>query len=275
MKKLFVFAAIACVVWLLKLSFDVYMLKTEQTAVLQEQSELERRNALLNDQLAAIKRQAGGELKADIQVQPAAVQNEGIQPAAVIAQQLDFIEFALRQQQYGVALEKLNALELNLEHYALSPALKETLKQGIQTDRQNISQFVKVRSAQQQKILASLRQLDLALNKEIKQQHLNLPVQNEQAFWKRWLQIESVEQPRAVLMQRPLILKEAQLRLLNCQQLLQKGQYVIFQQELTQIEAILKQLPDSNTQHFIQQIQALKNMPVLTAPVLNSRALIG
>lgn len=276
MKKLFVLVAIACVAWLLKLSFDMYMLSDQQTALQLQQAKLEQRNALLNDQLASIKRQSGGESTTVEQVQPESpMQAVGIQPAVIISNQLDFIEFALQQQQYGTALEKMNVLEQNLADYALSPALKESLSQAIDTDRQNVSQYVKARNEQQQKIAVALGQLDDVIAKEIKQQHLNLPVQHEQSFWKRWLQIESVEQPSTVLMQRPLILKEAQLRLLNCQQLLQKGQYVIFQQEISQVEVILKQLPDSNTQHFIQQIQYLKNLPVLNAPVLNTRALIG
>jgi hypothetical protein len=63
--------------------------------------------------------------------------------------------------------------------------------------------------------------------------------------------------------------------LLNAQQLLQKGQYQAFQVELSSIEKNLKQLPDSNTQHFIQRIHQLKQSPVFTAPVLNTRTLIG
>ena len=120
-----------------------------------------------------------------------------------------------------------------------------------------------------------LQQLDAELAKEIQKQHIGLPEQQDQSFLKRWIQIESVDRPSAVLMLRSLVLKEAQLRLLNAQQLLQKGQYQAFQIELTSIEKSLKQLPDINTQHFIQRIHQLKQSPVFTAPVLNTRTLIG
>ncbi|NWK73392.1 hypothetical protein D7V64_13925 [Acinetobacter cumulans] len=277
MKKLSILLVVVLALWLLKLSYDVYLLQGQQQQAQQHQSQLEQRNASLNDQMAALKRQIGEPLTTNVapsaQVDPIPV--EQMAPSKLIAMQLDYIEFALQQQQYTLALDKLMKLDQNLESYTLAPALKVSLHQVIEKDRGNIVQFVHARNAQNQKTVNLLQQLDAELAKEIQKQHIGLPEQQDQSFLKRWIQIESVDRPSAVLMQRSLVLKEAQLRLLNAQQLLQKGQYQAFQIELTSIEKSLKQLPDINTQHFIQRIHQLKQSPVFTAPVLNTRTLIG
>ncbi|RKG47377.1 hypothetical protein D7V68_11920 [Acinetobacter cumulans] len=277
MKKLSILLVVVLALWLLKLSYDVYLLQGQQQQAQQHQSQLEQRNASLNDQMAALKRQIGEPLTTNVapsaQVDPIPV--EQMAPSKLIAMQLDYIEFALQQQQYTLALDKLMKLDQNLEGYTLAPALKVSLHQVIEKDRGNIVQFVHARNAQNQKTVNLLQQLDAELAKEIQKQHIGLPEQQDQSFLKRWIQIESVDRPSAVLMLRSLVLKEAQLRLLNAQQLLQKGQYQAFQIELTSIEKSLKQLPDINTQHFIQRIHQLKQSPVFTAPVLNTRTLIG
>lgn len=277
MKKLSILLVVVLALWLLKLSYDVYLLQGQQQQAQQHQSQLGQRNASLNDQMAALKRQIGEPLTTNVapsaQVDPIPV--EQMAPSKLIAMQLDYIEFALQQQQYTLALDKLMKLDQNLESYTLAPALKVSLHQVIEKDRGNIVQFVHARNAQNQKTVNLLQQLDAELAKEIQKQHIGLPEQQDQSFLKRWIQIESVDRPSAVLMQRSLVLKEAQLRLLNAQQLLQKGQYQAFQIELTSIEKSLKQLPDINTQHFIQRIHQLKQSPVFTAPVLNTRTLIG
>ena len=270
MKKLSILLVVVLALWLLKLSYDVYLLQGQQQQAQQHQSQLEQRNASLNDQMAALKRQIGEPLTTNVapsaQVDPIPV--EQMAPSKLIAMQLDYIEFALQQQQYTLALDKLMKLDQNLEGYTLAPALKVSLHQVIEKDRGNIVQFVHARNAQNQKTVNLLQQLDAELAKEIQKQHIGLPEQQDQSFLKRWIQIESVDRPSAVLMLRSL-------RLLNAQQLLQKGQYQAFQIELTSIEKSLKQLPDINTQHFIQRIHQLKQSPVFTAPVLNTRTLIG
>ena len=277
MKKLSILLVVVLALWLLKLSYDVYFLQAQQQQAQQQQSQLEQRNASLNDQMAALKRQIGEPLATNAQptAQVDPIPAEQMAPTKLIAMQLDYIEFALQQQQYALALEKLMRLDQSLESYSLAPALKASLHQVIEKDRGNIVQFVHARNTQNQKTVNLLQQLDAELAKEIQKQHIGSPTQQDQSFLKRWIQIESVDRPSAVLMQRSLVLKEAQLRLLNAQQLLQKGQYQAFQVELSAIEKNLKQLPDSNTQHFIQRIHQLKQSPVFTAPVLNTRTLIG
>jgi len=54
MKKLLVLALALSVLWIAKISFDLYRLNAAQDALMQQQNALEQRTASLNDQLAAI-----------------------------------------------------------------------------------------------------------------------------------------------------------------------------------------------------------------------------
>ncbi|MBL8321243.1 MAG: hypothetical protein JNJ93_03130 [Acinetobacter sp.] len=279
MKKLLVLLLILSALWIVKISFDLYRLSAGQEALAQQQKALEQRNASLNDQLAALNRQlsspAAPAAAANSSGAAPAPQASALQPAALIGQQLDLVEFALRQQQYPLALEKLNQLNQNLELYALAPALKASLHQAVGKDRQMVMQFINANAEQQGKLAAVLDQLDQGIAQELKAQYAQPAPQPERSFWQRWIQVESVQQPSPLLMQRALILKEAQLRLLLAQQQLHKGQYLAFQQELTEAAQILKPLPDAKAQYFVQRLNELKKIPALTAPILNTRALIG
>ena len=276
MKKLLILLLILSALWIVKISFDLYRLSAGQEALAQQQKALEQRNASLNDQLAALNRQLSSPAApANAQDAPLAQPAGALQPAALIGQQLDLVEFALRQQQYPLALEKLNQLNQNLELYALAPALKASLHQAVGKDRQMVMQFVNANAEQQNKLSAVLNQLDQGIAQEIKAQYAQPAPQPERSFWQRWIQVESAQQPSPLLMQRSIILKEAQLRLLLAQQQLHKGQYIAFQQELTEAVHILKPLPDAKTRYFIQRLNALQKIPAITAPILNTRALIG
>ena len=276
MKKLLVLLLILSALWIVKISFDLYRLSAGQEALAQQQKALEQRNASLNDQLAALNRQLSSPAApANAQDAPLAQPAGALQPAALIGQQLDLVEFALRQQQYSLALEKLNQLNQNLELYALAPALKASLHQAVGKDRQVVMQFINANAEQQGKLAAVLDQLDQGIAQELKAQYAQPAPQPERSFWQRWIQVESVQQPSPLLMQRALILKEAQLRLLLAQQQLHKGQYLAFQQELTEAAQILKPLPDAKARYFVQRLNELKKIPALTAPILNTRALIG
>jgi len=101
MKKLLILLLILSALWIVKISFDLYRLSAGQEALGQQQKALEQRNASLNDQLAALNRQLSSPAApANAQDAPLAQPAGALQPAALIGQQLDLVEFALRQQQY-------------------------------------------------------------------------------------------------------------------------------------------------------------------------------
>lgn len=277
MKKLLVLLLVLGVLWVVKISFDLHQLSVGQDTLMRQQSALEQRNASLNDQLAAINRQLSGVAPVEGNTTSTNTVSVvgGLQPTVLIAQQLDLVEFALQQQQYSFAVDKLNQLNLDVHTYELAPALKASLHQVLTKDQKIVMQFVQANLEQQNKIKAVLDQIDQAIAQEIKTQYTQPEPQPEHSFWRRWIQVESVRQPNAVLMQRAIILKEAQLGLMLAQQQLQKGQYIAFQQELTGVIQTLKQLPDAKTQYFIQRLSELKKIPANTVPALNTRALLG
>ena len=277
MKKLLVLLLVLGVLWVVKISFDLHQLSVGQDTLMRQQSALEQRNASLNDQLVAINRQVNDVAPVEGNTTSTNTVSAvgGLQPTVLIAQQLDLVEFALQQQQYSFAVDKLNQLNLDVHTYELAPALKASLHQVLTKDQKIVMQFVQANLEQQNKIKTVLDQIDLAIAQEIKNQYTQPEPQPEHSFWRRWIQIESVQQPNAVLMQRAIILKEAQLGLMLAQQQLQKGQYIAFQQELTGVIQTLKQLPDAKTQYFIQRLSELKKIPANTVPALNTRALLG
>jgi hypothetical protein len=193
----------------------------------------------------------------------------------VIKQQLDLIEFMLKQQKLNEALDNLMNLDRNLEQYALAPSLKQSLHQVIAKDQQVIQQFASDRVAQQTKVDGLIHQLDQALTQEINMPKLSSGQPQTKHFWQRWLVIEPAKQPAVALMQRPLILKEAQLRLLLAHQALQQGQYLEYQESLTEIIQLLHQIPDEKSRQLIQNIQKIKGFTVIPTPILNTRALLG
>ena len=280
MKKLFVVVVIVAVLWLAKLSFDLFQVNAQQTELMQQQTLLQQRNAGLNDQVVALKRQLNGtatEMSAATTSNASitAEATHSIEPMIVVGQQLDLVEFAMQQQQFAVALEKLNQLDQQLDQLSLAPALRMSLHQVIQKDRETLKQYVTERQLQSDKVKNTLQSIDQLLEKEILKPYSSIEQQKDLSFWQKWIQVESVEQLSPVLMQRSLVLKEMQLRLILAQQVLNQGQYPQFQQEITEIMQIMQQLPDVSLKPIRQRLEQLKDIPVISVPLLNTRALIG
>lgn len=279
MKKLFIVFFILSLAWIAKLSYDLFGLNSAQTELTQNLKQLQQQNANLNDQMVALKRQvATGQAlspetpnKGTVQDTPRADLQDDL---PLVEQYLDLVEFALQQQQYAMAMEKLNQLSNQLEHLELAPALLGSLNQAIDKDREVLKQFINNRLVQQNKLKELLQQIDVEMEKEIQMQHQNRAT-SQSSFWQRWIQIESVEKPSAVLMQRNLVLKEAQLRLLIAENSVQQGQQVAFQQALKSVIEVLAQLPDAQSKQWIQRLEQIKAAPQTPTPQLNTRTLIG
>jgi len=276
MKKLVVIVVLIALVWIVKLSFDVMQISAQQQQLSQSLHLAEKTNANLNDQLVALQRR---NYTQDAPEQPAvssAVQQEdAIRPVDMVAQQLDLVEFSLQQQQFHYATEMLENLDRELNEYALAPALKQSLHQVIQQDQKQIQQFITTRDAQYQQVSQLLQQLDQQLKQQVQQPEMNPADVDDRYFWQKWLSIESAKQPATQLMQRQIILKEAQLRLLLARQVFMQGQYVQYQQEVNDIIQLLQQLPDQKAQQLVQQLEKIKNLNIVPAPSLKTRALLG
>ena len=276
MKKLVVIVVLIALVWIVKLSFDVMQISAQQQQLSQSLHLAEKTNANLNDQLVALQRRNFTQDAPEQSAVSSAVQQEdAIQPVDMVAQQLDLVEFSLQQQQFHYATEKLANLDRELNEYALAPALKQSLHQVIQQDQKQIQQFITTRDAQYQQVSQLLQQLDQQLKQQAQQPELNPADVDDRFFWQKWLSIESAKQPATQLMQRQIILKEAQLRLLLARQVFMQGQYVQYQQEVNDIIQLLQQLPDQKAQQLVQQLEKIKNLNIVPTPSLKTRALLG
>ena len=276
MKKLVVIVVLIALVWIVKLSFDVMQISAQQQQLSQSLHLVEKTNANLNDQLVALQRRNYTQDAPEQSAVSSAVQQEdAIQPVDMVAQQLDLVEFSLQQQQFHYATEMLENLDRELNEYALAPALKQSLHQVIQQDQKQIQQFITTRDAQYQQVSQLLQQLDQQLKQQAQQPELNPADVDDRFFWQKWLSIESAKQPATQLMQRQIILKEAQLRLLLARQVFMQGQYVQYQQEVNDIIQLLQQLPDQKAQQLVQQLEKIKNLNIVPTPSLKTRALLG
>ena len=280
MKKILIIVLMAALAWIAKLSYDVWGLSTQQATLLNEMHQIEQRSANLNDQVVAMQRQKETLKQNPATVnatssQPAELVIEGIDPILFIKQQLDLVEFALKQQQYVVATDKLAYLDMQLEKYNLAVALKQSLHQVIARDMQTIQKFVAERNEQQALINRQLQQIDQALNREIQQPQLNTTRDTSESFWKQWLRLEPAQAPATALMQRQIVLKEAQLRLLLARQALAAGQYTEYQKDLTEVMLLIQQLPDPKAKELLKQLNKLKTLVVVPTPILSTRALLG
>lgn len=276
MKKLVVIVVLIALIWILKLSFDVMQISAQQQQLSQSLHLVEKTNANLNDQLVALQRRNYTQDAAEQSAVSSAIpQEDAIQPMEIVARQLDLVEFSLQQQQFHYATEMLENLDREVNEYALAPALKQSLHQVIQQDQKQIQQFITTRDAQYQQVSQLLQQLDQQLKQQVQQPEMNPADVDDRYFWQKWLSIESAKQPATQLMQRQIILKEAQLRLLLARQVFMQGQYVQYQQEVNDIIQLLQQLPDQKAQQLVQQLEKIKNLNIVPAPSLKTRALLG
>ena len=276
MKKLVVIVMLIALIWILKLSFDVMQISAQQQQLSQSLHLVEKTNANLNDQLVALQRRNYTQDAAEQSAVSSAIpQEDAIQPMEMVARQLDLVEFSLQQQQFHYATEMLENLDRELNEYALAPALKQSLHQVIQQDQKQIQQFITTRDAQYQQVSQLLQQLDQQLKQQVQQPEMNPADVDDRYFWQKWLSIESAKQPATQLMQRQIILKEAQLRLLLARQVFMQGQYVQYQQEVNDIIQLLQQLPDQKVQQLVQQLEKIKNLNIVPTPSLKTRALLG
>lgn len=282
MKKFLIVLILVCVAWIAKLSYDIFQFNQKQVAMQDTLQRLEANSANLNDQIVALQRQTPTASEPNASNVPAtgtsvqaATTPVQINPMVLIRQQLDLVDFALQQQQYHFALEKLAQLNINIEQYALAPSLKQSLHQVIGKDQQLIQQTVQARTEQQQQIQQLLQQVDVVLTQEIKQAQMKPVRAEDRPFWQRWFELQPAKQPATQLMQRAIILKEVQLRLLVAREALNHGQYVEYQKDLAEIMQMLSTLPDTQAQKLRKQVEKIKGFSIIPMPVLNTRALLG
>ncbi|AWL27866.1 hypothetical protein DJ533_04315 [Acinetobacter defluvii] len=280
MKKFIYLLFFIAMAWLIKLSYDFYHVSKQLTEIQNSLHQSEQKSATLNDQVVALQRdptanRATPAKNTQNTIVPKQPETQTIQASTVIKQQLELVKFALQQQQYIFALEQLVSLNQNLDQYNLAEALKGSLHQAIQQDIQSIQKFSQARQEQQQQLNNVLHQFDHDIHSEIQHPNLSPAQPNAEHFWQRWFQVQRVDQHTPELVNRRLILKESQLRIILAQQALLRGEYVEYQNILKLVIQQLDQLPDAKSQKLKQQLIKIQQIPILTAPKLNTATVLG
>lgn len=284
MKKFYYLMVCLALLWMVKLSFDNNQTSKSLESLQNDLHQSEQNNANLNDKIVALQRaivtdqpkqETKNTEKNTQQLNGSQQKAILITPTVLVRQQLDLIQFAISQQQYVLALDKMSQLQQNIEHYDLADTLKHSLLQAINKDKASIQQFVVAQRQQQDMFDETLNQIDLALTREIQSKNLNPAKLEIKHFWQKWFQIDSVSEAPVDLMYRKVVLKEIQFRVLLAKNALFKGQVTEFQNNLDLAIDLFKQLPDSNSQRIKNKIEKLRHLEVLPTPKLNAIALLG
>jgi hypothetical protein len=221
MRKIVYLILLLSLLWLAKLSYDVAQYSQTTPELQQQLAQTEQRYSLLNDQFVALQRQMqSGRAAEPVENSiPPPMMVVGVAPVILIKQHLELVQFAIDQQQFIYALEHLNQLQQQIVQYNVAPALQQSLMKAIEQDRLAIQQYVLSQTQQQQQLDNLLRQLDQRLQAEIDNPTVQKVKIENRAWWK-WFSFEKVQRVAPDLINRSIILKEAQLRLLLASQAL-------------------------------------------------------
>lgn len=276
MRKIAYFILVLGLVWLAKLSYDVAQYSQTIPQLQQQLVQSQQQYSLLNDQLVGLQRQLQDKntLNTNNKLVTTPITIDGIAPAVVIKQKLQLVQFAVDQQQFIFALEQLNQLQQQMAQHQVSPALQHGLIKAIEQDKQNIQQYVLLQTQQRQQFDTLLQYLDQQLQQEMQKPDIRLQKNSERSWW-QWFKFEKVQRTPPDLIQRSILLKEAQLRLLLAEQALHLNQATEYRKSMQEVMLLLEDLPDRSSQQMKLRVEKMLNLPVVPAPKLTTLGLLG
>ncbi|RBA31643.1 MULTISPECIES: hypothetical protein [Acinetobacter] len=276
MRKIAYFILVLGLVWLAKLSYDVAQYSQTIPQLQQQLVESQQQYSLLNDQLVGLQRQLQDKNTSNTnnKLVTTPITIDGIAPAVVIKQKLQLVQFAVDQQQFIFALEQLNQLQQQMAQHQVSPALQHGLIKAIEQDKQNIQQYVLLQTQQRQQFDTLLQYLDHQLQQEMQKPDIRLQKNSERSWW-QWFKFEKVQRTPPDLIQRSILLKEAQLRLLLAEQALHLNQATEYRKSMQEVMLLLEDLPDRSSQQMKLRVEKMLNLPVVPAPKLTTLGLLG
>ncbi len=278
MRKLVSIIILLSIAWLTKLSYDMWQISRTVPELQQSLLQSEQQYANLNDQLVALKRQTQTQSSSDVQTAPLTnheIIHTGIAPTVVIKQKLDLIQFAIDQQQFIYAVDHLTQLQQSLPQYEIAPALQHSLNQAIEQDKQAIQQYVIAQNQRHQLIDDLLQTIDKNIQQALAQPKLEMDQSEAVSWWKKWFRIEKVETPSINLMNRSVVFKEVQLRLLIAEQALNQGKMAEYQNELQSVMQKLNELPDATSQQLKNRIAKVAHLSIVPVHKLSTLGLLG
>jgi hypothetical protein len=276
MRKIAYFILVLGLVWLAKLSYDVEQYSQTIPQLQQQLVQSQQQYSLLNDQLVGLQRQLQDKNTSNTnnKLVTTPITIDGIAPAVVIKQKLQLVQFAVDQQQFIFALEQLNQLQQQMAQHQVSPALQHGLIKAIEQDKQNIQQYVLLQTQQRQQFDTLLQYLDQQLQQEMQKPDIRLQKNSERSWW-QWFKFEKVQRTPPDLIQRNILLKEAQLRLLLAEQALHLNQATEYRKSMQEVMLLLEDLPDRSSQQMKLRVEKMLNLPVVPAPKLMTLGLLG
>lgn len=277
MKKILYLFILGLIIWLIKLSYDHFSLQEKVELLQQTQHKSEQLVASLNDQLVAIQRSNQQVSSQSNPPQQNKNQQEiqfEINPIKLLSQKLELIQFALDQHEFVYALEQLNQLDQLVERLALADTLQVSMHRAVEHDQKMIQQYVVAKNIQIAQLGDLLENIDANLKNEQQVQQLTSDNSSQSSWFERVFKVERVDEQMPVLLNRRLVLKEVQLRVLFAQRALQQGQYIDYQNALTSIIDELDQLPDAAAIKIKNKAKHLKQTQLLPVPKLNSKAIL-
>ena len=276
MRKIAYFILVLGLVWLAKLSYDVEQYSQTIPQLQQQLVQSQQQYSLLNDQLVGLQRQLQDKNTSNTnnKLVTTPITIDGIAPAVVIKQKLQLVQFAVDQQQFIFALEQLNQLQQQMAQHQVSPALQHGLIKAIEQDKQNIQQYVLLQTQQRQQFDTLLQYLDQQLQQEMQKPDIRLQKNSERSWW-QWFKFEKVQRTPPDLIQRSILLKEAQLRLLLAEQALHLNQATEYRKSMQEVMLLLEDLPDRSSQQMKLRVEKMLNLPVVPAPKLMTLGLLG
>lgn len=276
MRKIAYFILVLGLVWLAKLSYDVAQYSQTIPQLQQQLVQSQQQYSLLNDQLVGLQRQLQDKNTSNTnnKLVTTPITIDGIAPAVVIKQKLQLVQFAIDQQQFIFALEQLNQLQQQMAQHQVSPALQHGLIKAIEQDKQNIQQYVLLQTQQRQQFDTLLQYLDQQLQQEMQKPDIRLQKNSERSWW-QWFKFEKVQRTPPDLIQRSILLKEAQLRLLLAEQALHLNQATEYRKSMQEVMLLLEDLPDRSSQQMKLRVEKMLNLPVVPAPKLTTLGLLG
>ncbi|MDU2406985.1 hypothetical protein [Acinetobacter junii] len=276
MRKIAYFILVLGLVWLAKLSYDVAQYSQTIPQLQQQLVQSQQQYSLLNDQLVGLQRQLQDKNTSNTnnKLVTTPITIDGIAPAVVIKQKLQLVQFTVDQQQFIFALEQLNQLQQQMAQHQVSPALQHGLIKAIEQDKQNIQQYVLLQTQQRQQFDTLLQYLDQQLQQEIQKPDIRLQKNSERSWW-QWFKFEKVQRTPPDLIQRSILLKEAQLRLLLAEQALHLNQATEYRKSMQEVMLLLEDLPDRSSQQMKLRVEKMLNLPVVPAPKLTTLGLLG
>ena len=278
MKKLLYLIAILVLGWLAKLSYDVVLMKNQLLETQNTLRKSEQTTAHLNDQLVSLQRKSipvnSSQTHPKIQDQPIVTEVLRLNPIVLIKQRLELVGFAVQQQQYIYAIEQLNETDQVVEQTELAETLKLALHQAIAQDKTTIQQYVASRAIQEEQLSEALQSIERYLKTEIHSSEIKLDQDSEQSWLSQWFKLDRVDQNTPSLVNRKLILKEIQLRMILAQQALIRGELLEYHSMLDLMIVELERLPDSFSLKLKQSMMKLKQSKMNPVPKLSSLAIL-